>query len=204
MATEPKLPDTARDLLSLWFGQLDTHGLADAEHRKRWFTKDPVFDDLLRERFGALHTELAHGKPAHWQQTPRGRLATILVLDQLSRNLYRDQPAMVAQDSKALRLAERALQAGDEAQLAAHERYFLYMPFMHAEELGAQERCVELFEHARQQSNGPVAQAFDPQWAVRHRDIIKRFGRFPHRNEMLGRSSTAEEAAFLSEPGSSF
>jgi len=196
-------PD-AEDVLELWFGQLDEDGRADDAHRQRWFRKDPDFDALLRERFGALHEAVAAGERPAWRETPRGRLATIVVLDQLSRNLHRDTARMFENDAEALAVAEAALAAGDDDALATHERYFLYMPFMHAEDLEAQERCVRLFEAARDAAPPKLASTFDPTWAVRHRDIVARFGRFPHRNALLGRASTPEEEAFLKEPGSSF
>lgn len=194
----------AEDVLDFWLGPLDEHGFSDDDHRKRWFQKDESFDALLRERFGALHARAARGELDDWGETPRGRVALVILLDQMSRNLHRGTPAMYAHDDEALAIARRALEAGDDEVLEAQERYFLYMPFLHAEDGAAQERCVELFEQAQQELPPEIAERFDPKWAVLHRDVVKRFGRFPHRNELLGRESTAEEEAFLKEPGSSF
>ncbi|MAQ14921.1 MAG: hypothetical protein CMN30_09010 [Sandaracinus sp.] len=194
--TDPRIDE----LLDFWLGPLDAEGFSDAAHQQRWFQKSDDFDRELEERFGALHRAAAAGELDEWRKTPRGRLALIVLLDQLSRNLHRDTPGMFAQDPEALALAKEALALGDEATLAPQERYFLYMPFMHSEDPSDQEKCVALFEAAQARYPGN----FDPKWAVAHRDIVVRFGRFPHRNAILGRESTAEERAFLEEPGSSF
>ena len=192
------------DILDFWLGPLDDQGFSDDAHRQQWFQKDDAFDQALRDRFGALHERASRGELDGWRDTPRGRLALVIVLDQFSRNLFRGRAAMFAQDEAALALARTALAHGDEAALAPQERYFLYMPFMHSEALADQEKCVALFEGARASVAPERRDAFDPKWAVMHRDIVARFGRFPHRNEILGRQSTPEEVAFLEEPGSSF
>lgn len=197
-------PAAAEAVLDFWLGPLDEHGFSDEEHRRRWFEKNATFDEALRERFGELHARASKGELGGWKQTPRGRLALVVLLDQLSRNLYRDTPAMYDNDSAALAIAREAIEAGDEAELAPQERYFLYMPFMHAEDPDAQARCVELFESTQASLPEPLSGRFDPKWAVSHKAIVDRFGRFPHRNELLGRESTAEEKAFLETPGSSF
>jgi len=194
----------AEELLRFWFGPLDDDGFSDDAHCQRWYAKDPGFDETLRERFGELHARASRGELAPWKETPRGRLALVLLLDQLSRNLYRDTSAMYDNDAEALAVAEQALDAGDEAALAPQERYFLYMPFMHAEDRDAQARCLALFERAQAQLPAPLADRFDPKWAVMHKAIVDRFGRFPHRNELLDRESTPEEREFLTKPGSSF
>lgn len=197
-------PAAAEALLDYWLGPLGEHGFSDEAHRRRWFEKNQTFDESLRERFGELHAEGARGELDHWRQTPRGRIALVILLDQLSRNLYRDTPEMYACDETALAVAREAIDAGDEAVLAPQERYFLYMPFMHAEDPEAQARCVELFECTQKELPAEHADRFDPKWAVMHKEIVDRFGRFPHRNELLGRECTEEEAAFLEQPGSSF
>ncbi len=181
-------------LLSFWFGTLDAHGRADAAHRERWFRKDPGFDRELRERFGALHAEVSAGAHESWLATPRGRLAYVIALDQLPRNLFRDSARAFATDARALEVALEGLALGVDRALAHDERSFLYMPLMHSEDLAVQERCVALF------ADFPENRSF----AEQHRDIIQRFGRFPHRNAVLGRASTAEEREFLRGPGSSF
>lgn len=162
----------------------------------RWWKKDPAFDAEVRAHFGALHEEIERGAHEDWLGTPRGALAYVIVLDQLSRNMFRGTPRMFASDARALAAAREALDRGHDAALAPAERSFLYMPFMHSEDLADQERCVELFRAA-----GLPGQL---RYAEQHRDIVRRFGRFPHRNEILGRASTDEERAFLAQPGSSF
>jgi uncharacterized protein (DUF924 family) len=194
----------ARAVLDFWLGPLDEHGFSNEDHRRRWFEKNPTFDAAIEERFGVLHARAASGELDDWAETPRGRVALVILLDQMSRNLYRDTPAMYDNDDEALAIAKRALEAGDDEVLACQERYFLYMPFMHAEDRDAQQRCVELFEREQQRLPEDLAGRFDPNWAVMHREIVDRFGRFPHRNELLGRESTDEEKAFLEKPGSSF
>lgn len=160
----------------------------------RWWRKDPAFDDEIRARFEALHEEIDRGEHEDWCAAPRGALAYVIVLDQFSRNMFRGTARMFASDARALAAARAAIGRGDDRQLAPAEQTFLYMPFMHSEDLADQERAVELFR----------AHGDEASYAVRHRDIIRRFGRFPHRNELLGRASTPEELAFLTEPGSSF
>jgi len=193
-------------VLDFWFGDLDERGRADAEHTRRWWMKDEAFDAQLRERFGALHAAVAAGDRQGWLETPRGRLAYVIVLDQLSRNLFRGTGDMYANDERALEVADVAIARGAAERFGRDERHFLYMPFMHVESLAAQDRCVALFEaevaDAPEDEREQRARTLD--FAVRHRDIVARFGRFPHRNALLGRRSTAEEEAFLKEPGSSF
>lgn len=179
--------EAAEAVLAYWFGELEP---------KQRFMRDDAVDAAIRDRFGALHDELSAGVPAEWLETPRRALAAVIVLDQFSRNLRRSDAGAFAQDEAALALAEAAIARGDDAALRPEERHFLYMPFMHSEKPAHQRRCVALIEGL---GNG---EALD--FALRHKAIIDRFGRFPHRNETLGRKTTAEEAAFLKEPGSSF
>jgi uncharacterized protein (DUF924 family) len=184
------------DVLGFWFGPLDEQGHADAAHVSRWWKKDAAFDAEVQTRFGALHEAVVRGDRDLWLTTPRGRLAFIVVLDQFSRNMFRDSARAFAGDARALEAAREGIATGADRQLAAHERGFMYMPLMHSESLEAQDRCVELFEAAND--------AGSAKYAERHRDIIRRFGRFPHRNAVLGRLSTDAERAFLEQPGSSF
>ena len=194
------------DVLALWFGTLDADGRADAAHAKRWWTKDSEFDDMLRDRFGALHDAVANGERDHWLAHPRGRLAFVIVLDQFSRNMFRATARAFTYDARALEVALEGIDLGEDQKLARDERSFLYMPLMHSENLNAQERCVVLFGALRDEL--PVERRTDAENAVlyaeRHRDIIRTFGRFPHRNAVLGRKSSDEEAEFLKQPGSSF
>lgn len=174
-------------LLHFWFTEID-HAL--------WFKKDADFDRLLAERFGALHTKAIAGELSGWRDTPHGRLAEIIVLDQFSRNLFRDSPRAFAQDGMALVLAQEAVRNGADAVLTPQERAFLYMPYMHSESASVHETAVELFTQLGIPNN--------LDFELRHKAIIDRFGRYPHRNAVLGRASTPEEIAFLQQPGSAF
>lgn len=199
-------PREAEDVLSFWFGDLDEEGLAAPAAQARWFSKDPAFDQEVRERFGALHASLLAGERADWQATPRGRLGAVIVLDQLSRNMFRDTPDMYGADPAALSMALAAIDGGEDRLRPADERIFLYLPLMHAEDLALQDRCVSLFAAWRDGASGRLRERLDHNlhYAILHRDIVARFGRFPHRNAILGRATTAEEQTFLQGPDSSF
>ena len=186
----------AGDVLHFWFGPPEMRGKARAE----WFRKDEKFDAEIWRLFGALHAAAAMGELETWRAEPRSMLALVIVLDQFSRNLYRGDARAFAQDARALQCAREALARGDDAKLLPVERQFLYMPFEHSEDLAEQDRAVELMRalDAYEVTGGLV------EWAERHREVIRRFGRFPHRNALLGRASTTEEAEFLKQPGSSF
>ncbi|HWA76543.1 MAG TPA: DUF924 family protein [Polyangiaceae bacterium] len=205
----PTMQSAATDfeeVLGFWFGELAPDGRARPEVAKRWFQGGPAFDAQVRERFAAVHAALAAGGNAGWLVSARGRLAAVIVLDQFPRNMFRDTPAMFASDARALEYAFDAIDRENDKQLATEERTFLYMPLMHSEKLSVQERCVDLFASFRDSLSGPARDAVgrNLEFALRHRDIIRRFARFPHRNAILGRPSTPEEQAFLKEPGSSF
>ncbi len=172
------------DVLTFWFAD-----------EARWWKKDPAFDAEITRRFGALHAAIERGEHEAWLGTARGALAYVIVLDQFSRNMFRGDPRAFASDARARAAAKTALEKGFDQELTKHERSFLYMPLMHSEELVDQDQCVELF---RSENPGQL------DYAVRHRDIVARFGRFPHRNAILGRASTPEETEFLKQPGSSF
>ncbi len=178
---------TPGDVLAFWFDELPVD--------KR-FARDDAVDAMIRARFGTLHAALAAGVPREWQATPEGRRAAIIVLDQFSRNLYRDDARAFAQDSAARALVAAALTSGDDAGLDATARQFLYMPLMHAESLADQDRSLALFATL----SDPDVLAF----AQRHHDAIARFGRFPARNAALGRPSTHAETAFLAAHPSGF
>jgi len=160
------------------------------------FVQDRALDAEIRRRFGTLHEQLSGGVPVQWRSSPRDLLAAVIVLDQFSRNLFRGSPQAYAQDAQARALVEQALEKGWDRQLSVEERWFLYMPFMHSEDLADQERSVALYKALG------LEEVFD--FAMRHRDQIARFGRFPQRNEVLGRESTADEKAFLQRPDSRF
>lgn len=194
------------EVLTFWFGTLDDAGRADAEHSARWWSKSDAFDQEIRERFGALHEQVLGGEHEGWLESARGRLAYVIVLDQLSRNMFRGTARMYVGDARALEVAEEGIARGVDRELVFAERAFLYMPLMHSEALATQERSVEIFRAWRQELPDEQRSALDGplDFAVQHRDIVRRFGRFPHRNALLGRESTAEELEFLKQPGSSF
>jgi uncharacterized protein (DUF924 family) len=178
------MPPSIDDVLAFWF--------ADSA---RWWKHDPAFDAEVRERFLALHGAVDGGEREDWLETARGALAYVIVLDQLSRNMFRGTARMFASDPRARAAARMAVGRGDDRALSEDERTFLYMPFMHSEDVADQDRCVALCASASSDARSS---------AERHRDIVRRFGRFPHRNALLGRPSTPEELAFLEQPGSSF
>ena len=194
------------DILQYWLGDLDQDGLAAPERQKMWFQKSEATDRDIRTRFEPDYEAIVGGEREDWLETPRGTLAYVIVLDQLARNMFRETAKMYAADDLALSAVGRALERGWDEELLAQERTFLYMPLMHSESLPDQERCCTCFgrlaeegsENARRRARGNL------DYARRHRDIVAQFGRFPHRNEILGRETTAEEAQFLTQPGSSF
>lgn len=189
----------AQDVLDCWFLAPDNPG--HGQSRAEWFRKDDAFDAQIRERFGALIDTAIDGGLRDWAATPRGALALILVLDQFTRNVYRDTPRAFAGDPQALELAVALTQSGQDQQLEPTLRAFVYMPFEHAEDLVMQARAVELFQLLAQAREGYESML---DYAQRHQEVIARFGRFPHRNAILGRDSTPEELAFLQQPGSRF
>lgn len=188
-----------REVLDFWFGAPGTpaHGTA----RPEWFRKDPAFDARVRTQFGATLDEALAGGLADWAADTEGTLALILVLDQFTRNSFRDTPRAFAGDARALGLARSLVDSGAHRTLARHPRAFAYLPFEHAEDLAAQQQSVALYE-ALAAEFADAAEELD--YAIRHRDIVARFGRFPHRNAILGRAGSAEEIAFLMQPGSRF
>jgi uncharacterized protein (DUF924 family) len=183
----------AADVLAFWFG-------TSAEARDVWFRKDAAFDAAIRDRFGAAVDAAIDGAFEEWCAEPRGAVACVLLLDQFTRNIYRDTPRAFAGDARALAIAQATVDAGGDNALSAYERWFLYMPFQHAEDPAAQQRSIALYTRLRDENGlaGPL------EWAEKHAAIIRRFGRYPHRNAILGRPSTDDEIAFLEGPGSRF
>lgn len=195
---------TPDDVLTFWYGDDDADPLANTP---QWFKKDDAFDETIRRRFADTLEAAVLGEHEDWKATARGRLGYIILLDQFSRNIYRGTPRAFAQDPIALGACREGIAAGDDAGLSIVERWFFYMPLMHAEDRQAQQESVERFAQLAAEAEATpladaMASAYD--YAVAHRDIIERFGRYPHRNSILGRASTPEEAAFLEQPGSSF
>ena len=197
-ATPDPLPESARAVLEFWFGPGPTTPSVRA--RPEWFRKDPAFDARIRDRFGALVDEALNGVLTGWP-SPWGGLARILLLDQFTRNAYRDTPRAFAGDPLALAGARRLVAAGADLAVPPVQRSFAYLPFEHAEDLAMQDEAVRLFR--RLESVHPES-ANNRNYAERHRAVIAKFGRFPHRNAILGRTSTPDEIAFLATPGSSF
>jgi uncharacterized protein (DUF924 family) len=191
------MPETAHSILDFWFGEPGS--VEYGRSRSEWFRKNPALDAEIRSRFGAaVETALAGGF-ADWT-APRAQLARVLLLDQFTRNGFRDSPRAFAGDALALAIVADAIARGEDRSLIPVERSFLYLPYAHAEELTAQQRSVALFTRLRDETG-----LADPLlWAERHAAVIRLFGRFPHRNAILGRESTPEEIAFLSAPGSRF
>ena len=187
-----------RDVFDFWFG---AEGSPErGRPRPEWFRKDPAFDTAIRTRFGGAVEAALVGAFIDWEATPDGALARVLLLDQFTRNIFRDTPRAFAGDAQALATAEAAVARGFDRVLDPLQRWFLYLPYEHAEDAAMQRRSLALFEAlARETGNAEPLE-----WARRHADVIFRFGRYPHRNEVLGRASTPEEVAFLREPGSRF
>lgn len=177
----------AQAVLDFWFEQSTP---------QQWFSKDDEFDRQIQQQFGKLHQQALAGELYEWRQTAQGRLAEIIVLDQFSRNLYRDSAAAFAGDSMALVLAQEAIDRNLDAGLDPTQRSFLYIPFMHSESLKLHHIALQLFTK--------LGNAQNLRYEQLHQDIIARFGRYPHRNQVLGRTSTPEEIEFLKQPNSSF
>jgi uncharacterized protein (DUF924 family) len=185
------------EILAFWFGSGQTS--AFAVRKALWFGGDPEFDDAVRRTLAADHEQAAAGQRNHWQETPRGALALVLLLDQVPRQIFRGEPRAYATDAPALDLAEHAFAVGFDRQLSPAQRLFLGLPFMHSERLDHQHRALAVARQCHAE-NPEMADAVKS--ALQHLAIIERFGRFPHRNAVLGRPTTVEEAAFLKEPGS--
>jgi uncharacterized protein (DUF924 family) len=176
-----------QEIIDFWFTEIES---------KLWWVKDDQFDQQLRDKFGELHASAVKCELFSWREHPEGRLAEVIVLDQFSRNMFRGSPKSFAADPLALALAQEAIGGGDDMKLDKEKRGFLYMPYMHSESAAIHQVAVELFS----QPDGAGSLEFE----LKHKEIIDRFGRYPHRNEVLGRESTEEEKEFLKGPGSSF
>ncbi|KPK17317.1 MAG: hypothetical protein AMJ62_01255 [Myxococcales bacterium SG8_38] len=194
------------DILEFWFGELDELGRARPEQRKRWWTKSEDFDAVIKSQFlGDYEAIVARDREA-WRNTARGALAYIIALDQFSRNMFRGAPKMFAADELAREACREGLEQGFDTKLAFDERVFFYLPLEHSEDPSDQARCLDLFQRLLEGAPEALKEdaAYYLDFAKRHQAIIERFGRYPHRNQILGRASTPEEVAFLEQPGSSF
>lgn len=178
---------TPNEIVDFWFKEITP---------EQWWLKDAAFDQMIKQRFKQVHHSAINGELFTWRANARGRLAEIIVLDQFSRNIYRDTARAFAYDSQALVLAQETIALGVDMELPATERSFIYLPYMHSESLLIHDQAIKLYEQLGNASN----LAFE----IKHREIIKKFGRYPHRNSILKRKSTAEELAFLQQPNSTF
>lgn len=198
--------ERSEEILLHWFGPLSDGWSFGSDRIPYWFEKHDKTDDELRTLFGEDAARAAAGELDPWAATPRGRLALILLFDQLPRNLHRGTPAAWAQDAKALALSREGIALGHDRALRPIERVFFYLPLEHAEDLSAQMESVRFYDELQKLAPDYARPGFRSfyDYALRHLEIIDRFGRFPHRNEILGRASTPEEVEFLKEPNSSF
>jgi uncharacterized protein (DUF924 family) len=195
-----------RGLLDFWFGTQSGDAAAIDERSAVWFGADAAFDAVIRERYAHLREAAAGGQLDAWLAFPHGRLALVILLDQFSRNLFRGDARAFAHDAQARAWSEQGVLEGVDRLLRPVERVFFYLPFEHSEALADQQRAVALFTALHDEVPAPLRETFAGflDYARRHHDVIARFGRFPHRNATLERPSTAEEVAFLRQPGSSF
>ncbi len=188
------MPPLAREILEFWFGP------PPRAARAEWFRKDPAFDSAIAARFGADIEAALGGAFRDWHPDARAALARVLLLDQFTRNVFRDTPRAFAGDDEALATAIAVVDAGLDRTLDGFERWFLYLPFEHAESAAMQQRSLELFTRLADETGNRTPL----EWAEKHAVVVRRFGRYPHRNAILGRASTPEEIAFLQEPDSRF
>lgn len=196
----------SEEVLAFWFGPSPDEPEAIARQGARWFTRDDDFDAAIRERFAPLREDAVAGRLDAWLEAPRGRLALIVLVDQFSRNLFRGDARAFEHDPLARRWTLDGIDAGDDRALRAIERVFFYLPLEHSESLADQQRAVALFTTLRDEVPASLRETFAGflDYAQRHHDVVERFGRFPHRNPVLARASSAEETAYLAEPGAGF
>jgi uncharacterized protein (DUF924 family) len=197
---------TPEDVLDFWFGQPGPAADVAARQSKLWFGKSVANDQLVIDRFADTLIAAGAGQLDHWALTPRNRLALIVVLDQFPHHIHRNHGQSFAYDAQSLALAQAMIQNGDAARVAPIERVFVYLPLEHAESLALQDESVALYAQLVADASAAERPLFHGflDYAKQHRDVVARFGRFPHRNALLGRPSTPEEIEFLKQPGSRF
>lgn len=197
---------TPEAVLDFWFGAPGSAAEVAARQRALWFAKSVANDQIVAERFAETLVAAGQGELAGWAATPGGRLALIVVLDQFPHHIHRDHGQSFAYDARSLALALEMIQRGEDAQVTPIERVFVYLPLEHAESMAMQDQSVALYENLVHEAAAAERDLFDGflDYARKHRDVVARFGRFPHRNELLGRPGTAEEIEFLKQPGSRF
>lgn len=196
-------PISPEDILTYWFGELESDTHIPDERLEFWFGKDTSTDYFIRQAYEPVLTAAASGDLAHWKDAPRSSLAWIVLTDQFPRNIYRGMPAAYELDPASQIQTLEGVEAGFDTQLRPLERVFYYLPLEHAEDLEVQERSVELFTQLRDEAPAEVREKFEHflDYALEHRDVIARFGRFPHRNAVLGRESSPAEAEYLAAGG---
>ncbi len=190
------MTETIDEILTFWFGQLDDTGMSDAAHCALWFTANEDMDTQIRDRFGHLVASAIAGGLTEWTELDSGLIALIVLLDQMSRNIYRGTPRAFSGDARALTLAQEAISSGRYQRLPAIHQVFLYMPLEHCEDLEVQQECVALFQSLADITGNARIADFS-RYAQAHRDVIAQFGRFVHRNAILGRASTPAEKKYL-------
>lgn len=197
---------TPESVLAFWFGAPGSARETSQRQRALWFGKSAEADRAVSVQFAESLTKARAGRLNHWAATPRGRLALVIVLDQFPHHVFRDQAGAFSSDAQALDLALAALATGEDRALSLIERVFLYLPLEHAESLAMQDCAVALYAALVRECADDERALFEDfhEYAVRHRDVVARFGRFPHRNAILGRPSSAAEIEFLTQPGSRF
>jgi uncharacterized protein (DUF924 family) len=181
--------DFQKEILDFWFVET-----APAQ----WFQKSDAFDQQIIERFESVYDKAVQGEFDAWQESAEGVLALCILLDQMPRNMFRDTPKAFATDAKILKIAKQAVVNGLDQELPVQQRRFIYLPFEHSENIDDQRRCVELFDVIKSDD------ALGYEYALKHLEVIKKYGRFPHRNKILGRTNTPEEDAYLAQPGAGF
>lgn len=195
-------------VLNFWFGNLKENELPSEEYRKKWWIKDHENDMQIKDLYGDDLDLAIRGELDEWKTTPAGTMALILLFDQFTRNIYRDTREAFSQDQKALVICINGLNKAFDDALHPIQRAFYYMPLMHSEDISMQEKSIECFSNLVKQFKTPESISHmvsdNYEYAIKHYEIVKRFGRYPHRNAILGRESTLEEIEFLNGPGSSF
>jgi len=192
--------ETIDSVIRYWFGEASSSADINAEKKRLWWSKNEKVDEKIADRFSALIDAVASGELDHWNESDNGLLASIICTDQFPRNIYRGHSKSFSYDQIALRFARQAIAMGFDRKLSLIKRVFIYMPFEHSEEISDQQQAVSLMQSLVEQSSTDEKDVF----AGWHHEVIAEFGRFPHRNAILGRESTEKELVFLKKPGSSF
>ncbi len=194
------------DVLDFWIGPLKTFDDFPDQRAKLWFSKDPKLDQIIHDQFMPSIEYARKGHLDHWRKYPRGLLSLVILFDQFKRNIFRGKPEAFSEDEFALKLCLQGLSEGMDQELFLIERVFFYLPLEHSEDREIQKASVARFEDLLKLAPAPLKKTYDNflDYAIRHQEVIERFGRFPHRNEILGRESTAEEIEYLRQPGSGF